>query len=763
MDSIRLVGNRPTIALVLSGGGAKGSAHVGVKKLMDEMEIPIDLICGTSMGGLMGGLMSMGYSCEYIDSLLRHQNWDITLSDKVHPKFIPYETKDYKTRYLLSIPFHYKPESIDERIREQEKYSPHNGALRLGAHQGDLNTRKGLSALSSSLPSGYVYGFNVSNLLSSFSVGYQDSIAFKDLPIPFFCVATDLVSCKAKNWGSGSVKTAMRSTMSIPALFDPVRTHGMILVDGGTRNNFPVDLARALGADIVVGVDLSDARPSYSEVNNIGDIVSQFISMLGKDAFDKNVPGCDIFIKPDLEGYHMLSFNPAAIDTMINRGYKAAALKTQEFIMLKELVGDAKPYLSAEPATDINHRAVRVRSILFEGVSDRESKMLQEKIQFSAGQLVTAGIISDAMSKIQSTGCFESVTYSLFGKDEPYDLVFSCIAGPTHQLGLGVRADSEEWVALLLNLGLNTHQLMGSKFDFELKVGIQQRIVARYTLDLPRIPTVNFDVTGSHVYAEMRDLSSNKYDMSFLHHMERLYFSNMKWTRLNLKAGIKNQYYNMPITWKDSDGTQMPERKSVESYGSLFVHGEIVTLESKYYPRHGFNLWFDYDASVAKSHVPGFKPTHALAFNWQHVFPAGRKFAIIPDFHWRSLIDNNGSGIENSQSMSNYVGGSIFGRYFYHQIPMVGVLGIFNALDHAAVINLTLRYNPYKDLFISAKGGYFRDETTFSDMVSSLKPTFTGLAAEVGYNTILGPVKAEVIWSGLTSSVGYYLSFGYDF
>ena len=750
LDSIRRSEGRPIVALVLSGGGAKGAAHVGVKKLMDELQIPVDLICGTSMGGLMGGLMSMGYSCDYIDSLLRHQDWDITLSDKVHPKYIPFEVKEYKSKYLISIPFHYSKDVFRQRFVED------------GKPESDINTRKGVRNLSSSLPSGYVYGFNVGNLLSSFSVGYQDSISFRDLPIPFFCVSADLVSLKAKNWGSGSVKTAMRSTMSIPGMFDPVRTEGMILVDGGVRNNFPVDLARAMGADIVVGVELSDRHPTYNELNNIGDIMSRFITMLGKDAFELNRGDCDIFVKPDLDGFGMLSFSPAAVDTIINRGYRAACEKIDEFSELKRAVGPSAPYLGAPCAVDINNTPVRVGNIRFEGLEDKESRLLQRKVGLKAGQMVDAKTMNDAMSKVQATGCFESVSYSLLGHDAPYELVFDCVKGPSHQLGLGIRADSEEWVSLLLNLGVNTHRLMGSKFDFDLKLGKSLYFNAHYMLDLDKWPTLNLEFLASHTSPDVWSEDNTLSNFSLARHRERIYVSNINWTALNFKAGIQNQFDYLYDFWRQESSTgNFPEGNRKGGYGSLFASGGLYTLDSKYYPSRGTDLSFRYEYTLSKAGDSWFSSIQSISFNLMHVFRIGSRFAIIPDLHLRALVDHNEE--RYTYLMDNFVGGEIAGRYLEQQMPMTGVSGMYNARDHAAVLNLALRYKFLKNLYVSAKGSYLHDGSTLLDFVSSLEPTFTTGALEVGYNSILGPIRAEVYWSGLTRSVGGYLSLGFDF
>ena len=317
LNRVRNAQKRPIVGVVLSGGGAKGAAEVGALKYIEEMGIPVDFVCGTSIGGLVGGFYALGYRAADLEQLFQSQDWSVMLTDRVASEYIPYQTKMNRATYLISFPFHYpkgQPEKTEYRFRE-----------RVRKEIGERGqTRAGAASLMNSLPSGYAYGFNVNNLLSSMSVGYQDSISFAKLPMPFVCVAGDMVSSKAKNWGSGSITTAMRSTMSIPGLFDPVRTGRMVLVDGGVRNNFPADIARAVGVDYLIGIELSDARPDYEEINNIGDILGQFITMLGTDSFAKNVGKSDVFIKPEIGEYNMLSFNAEAVDSMLVRGYRAA-------------------------------------------------------------------------------------------------------------------------------------------------------------------------------------------------------------------------------------------------------------------------------------------------------------------------------------------------------------------------------------------------------------------------------------------------------
>ena len=240
MDSVRQVAGRPTIALVLSGGGAKGAAHVGVIRKLEELDIPVDMVLGTSMGGLVGGLYALGHDSYEIEALLRNADWDQLLSDKVDSKYLPSSSRNYKSRYSLQVPFDFAT------ARESRK-----NFVRNDKDEGKSRDEISGNAFMKSMPSGYIYGLNIENLISSVSVNYQDSISFMDLPIPFCCVAADLVSCRAKNWTSGDITEALRSTMSIPGMFMPVRVGDMVLIDGGTRNNFPADIAVAMGADIV--------------------------------------------------------------------------------------------------------------------------------------------------------------------------------------------------------------------------------------------------------------------------------------------------------------------------------------------------------------------------------------------------------------------------------------------------------------------------------------------------------------------------------
>ena len=758
MDSIHNTEHRPTVALVLSGGGAKGAAHAGVIRYLEELEIPVDMICGTSMGGLVGGIYSMGYDADFMDSLLRVQNWDVMLSDYINPSYYSYSRKKYRETYQISVPFHYTSKDFQRRIDEQRKY-----------YDDGKDMTYGRNSFLSSLPAGYVNGFNVNNLLSSISVGYEDEMSFQDLPIPFFCVAADMVSLKAKNWTYGTLKEAMRSTMSIPGLFNPVRTEGMILVDGGVRNNYPVDLARAMGADIIIGVDLSNHDVSYSKVNNIVDIVMQFTTMLGLNSFTQNVTAADVHIKPELKGYNMMSFDPVAIDTLISRGYQAARANEDELRDIKKLVGDAAPHLQAPEAIDIGTHPVLIGSVEFEGLSDVESRILHRKINFKAGSKVDKEEMDRIMSIIQATECFSSVTYSIKGREEPYQLIINCVNGPNNQFGAALRFDTEEWASFRFNVGLNTRRLSGFKLDVDMEIGRNQMLEARGSLDLSWLPTINVDARIDHVSNYIYtngNIASSYQDINWWGHRERLYFSNIRWTKFDFKVGAQYRYFMLNRNSNFGDWTTYNQSRG--GYIGVFGDATLYTMDRSYYPSHGVKLDFGYSFDFFKQRFPTFNPIHTAYANFTGVIPFGHVFAVIPSVHARGVFGGTLDPFDPSFSYAhmNYIGGALPDRNIEGQLPFTGFGNVYQADRLLVSAELALRVRPLNNLYFTATGCAFKDENTFKEFFSQWA-LIPGAGLEAALVTPAGPLKLLGTWGRRTGSFssdfGLYISFGLNF
>lgn len=770
MDKIHKEQHRPTVGLVLSGGGAKGAAHVGVLKYLKEQEIPVDAIFGTSIGGLVGGFAALGYSPEFMDSLFRNQDWSVMLTDRIDRSYYSLQQKLYKETYLLSVPFHYSDKDFQTRIDEQVRY-------------GDPNEERefGRNSLMTSLPSGYVYGFNVNNMLSSYSVGYQDNMSFDELPIPFFCVAADMVSVKAKNWSYGSLKTAMRSTMSIPGMFKPVRTEGMVLVDGGVRNNFPVDLAKSMGCDIIIGVSLSDKAPSYSQINNLLDIVSQFITMLGYESMSKNYNAPDVFIKPDLDGYNMLSFNSVAIDTMIHRGYESALVKSEELAEVKKLMKGAKPYLNAPKAVDISKTPVQIYAVEFKGLNNSESRYMHRVIKLEAGSYVDKEIMDDVMSKIEATGCFSTVTYSILGSSEPYRLVFDCVKGPLHQLGMGVRFDTEEWASFLFNIGFNAHKLNGIKFDIDAKLGRTQMARGKVSLDVDWLPTINFDAMVRNVSASIYpEVMGATEEASWSGHSERLYLSNLKWKTVDFNLGAQYRYYSLSSKSKYGyDIYKLNPDLTRGGFLGVFGNGTLYTMDRSFLPSKGVKLTFGADYDFMKYGGDEFSPIFTGYVNFNTVIPLGNGFALLPELHVRAMLENNfmpadydADNPKFSLSHKNYVGGVIPNRYIDGQIPFIGFGNVYQAGPLVGVAQLGLRAR-LGNFYMTATGGYFQEYYEYGDIIDkenileSLIPAAWGAGLEFAYVMPIGPIKMLGTWSprnnNFAQDSGFYVSIGFDF
>lgn len=753
MESIRK--HRPTVALVLSGGGAKGAAHIGVIRYIESLGIPVDMVLGTSMGGLIGGLYSLGYTTDQMDTLIRNIDWKWAFSDELSREYISYTDAKYKEKYMISIPFYYEKDYYKMKVADEYRFDPvrRHAALHIGA-DNEHGSEMFKSNLLGSLPSGYIYGQNVSNLISSLTIGYQDSLDFKEFPIPYVCVAADMVSGKAKVWHSGKMNTAMRSTMSIPGIFAPVRVDGMVLVDGGLRDNYPTSLAREMGADIIIGVDLSQARKTYLEVNNLGDIIGQGIDMLGRDAFDRNVDVPDVKIKPMLREYNMMSFNPVSIDTMIVRGYEAAA--TQDSLLREVAARTAGKYspMPKKPALGMTADSLVIANVDIRGVLPREKELLKDRLHLKYGQKISMDDLDHIVAQIFGTQAYDYVTYELLGKDEPFDLVINCKKGPIHQFGLGVRADTEEIVSVLLNIGLNAHKLHGHMFDLTAKISANPYINLHWSYDMPKIPTLNGSVSVRWTDLGLLNFGNNRLSFNYLSAKQELYLSNIKWKQVDVKGGLRNEIVSVR-----NIKSQMPGDYDSKLLGndfvSAFIDAGTYTFDDGYFPTRGVDAGLSYTWTFT-GFPNRFHNFHTLTADAKVVIPAGDIFAFIPSFNFRFLL-----GKDIPIPYFNAVGGSLASRYVDQQMPFVGVTHLSAMKNILTVFRTDFRFRLARNHYMKAIVNYARDSDAFKDYGKGLG--YFGAAAEYSFDTIFGPLSANVHWSNMTGKVGFYISAGYNF
>ena len=276
--------HRATIGLVLEGGGALGLAHVGVLRWLDENHIPIDYVAGTSMGGLVGGLYATGMSGEEINEFLKTVNWNRSLRNE-----LPYQARSF-------------------RRKEDKRDYPND--LEFGLKHG-IN-----------FPSGFNSGQQVGLILDRIALPYSDLKSFDDLPTPFRCVATDLVSGKAVVFKDGPLSEALRATMSLPAIFSPVRRDDHVYVDGGIVNNLPVDVARVMGADIVIAVHLEVPPLNPDQGLSVFSVLQRSVGVIISANEYASMQKADVLIPAHTGRFSMIDYQAA--QDIVQVGYQGA-------------------------------------------------------------------------------------------------------------------------------------------------------------------------------------------------------------------------------------------------------------------------------------------------------------------------------------------------------------------------------------------------------------------------------------------------------
>ena len=707
--------SRPTVALVLAGGGAKGASHIGVLKYLEEKGIPVDFVAGTSMGGLLGGLYAMGYSATEIDSIVRSIDWNVMMSDNIPLDFYSYTRKMYKGTYVLDIPY------------------------------TKLDFKK-------SLPSGILYGLNVYNMISALSVGYQQKMNFLDLPTPYCCVATEIVSQKEKHWTEGSMVDAMRSTMSIPGYFMPVRVDSMILSDGGTKNNFPTDVAKAAGADIIIGVEMTMPR-DYQKVNNMADVLMQTAQYSGGlEAHNRNVKNATVYITPDISGFGMLTFGTEEIATLISRGYQEAAKHEREIDSIARIVGRGGRIKHNPKAINTADTKVKITDVLYEGLSSKEEDYINRKVRLKLNEYYDKRDFELSQAIIYGTMAFSQVTYRLVpdGADG-YKLLFKCEKRPQNSIGIGLRLDSQDWFAAIINGGFGRNKIFGSLCDVTLRLSMSPYLKVDWYY-LPK-KGLKFGISAKTLYRTLLGTVDHNYDFQYCerlwHNEAKVYLASTRWSQVSLSAGVRIEYmpYYLLISPALTDFESPWEWKDYRAY--VYMRFTYDHENARYFPDRGLRVTATYDYD--------FHKTHYAALGIHGVIPVCSFFSILASANGRYIFGDT----DYNLFMSNYVGGVMPGRYYEQQIPFIGYNAVSDRKDLLTVANLELRFKVAKKCYLSAIGAALHDGYNLKDMKSH-HPVYSA-ALQFAYNSKFGPISANLHWNSAFNRVGFYVSAGYDF
>ena len=737
-------GHRPKVALVLCGGGAKGAAHVGVIKALEESGVEIDMVVGTSIGGIVGGLYAMGYDSHKMDSLFRNVNWSYLLSNNVPRRDASFDNKQMDDKYLFKLPFATLYDRNNKEIRRKAKKSdePANPATAM-------------------FPSGLVNGQNVFNLLTTLSGGYQDSIDFKsELPVSFACIATDLATGNQVVLDRGYLPSAIRATMAIPGYFTPVTIDGKVLVDGGMVNNFPTDVARSMGADIVIGVDIQNDLRTTDELNSLPQIFSQIIGLMGNDRFEANLKLADVLVKPDVTKYGMFSFTPKAIDSLIINGYAAGVAAKEAFghiVKLQQKYPKDETGNSFTPAEEVSRHSYRVEEIVVNGVSASDAVWLLRKAGLKEHTVLSGDDINNAIDVFYGTGAFSSVSYKIqktrIGKDR---LVIDFVKGPANILAVGARFDSEEAAAILLHLGIHTRDLFGSRLAITTRLSYNAYVKADYSYIFKKFPKVNLSYMFKSTDMNIYDKGEFSDYMSYNYNKVEFSISNIYLRNFDFSGGVRYEAFNYRHFLSHSLEIDK-DNIDADNFLSYFINTRMDSRDKKLFPTRGMA----FDAEVA-AFQPGFNKGNLFFTNFKlnitGAIPLSERMTMLPSLFYRSTI-----GDEKYLPYINYAGGSEPGRYISQQVPFIGINYADMFESNIIVSRVDLRGRIGKNHYLYGIVNYMRNSESFDSLFNDHGRGYWGAGIKYAYETPLGPISANCHWSDYNNKVGFYLNLGYYF
>ena len=406
--------SRPRIALVLEGGGALGFAHIGVISYLEQHHIPVDLVVGTSMGGLVGGLYASGRSPNEIRELVKSIDWDATISGKT-----PFEDLSYRRK--------------EDRIAYPNRL--------------EFGVRHGVSA-----PEGLSSGQQVGLILDRATLSEYDLRNFDDLPIAFRCVATNMTTGRAEVFTSGPLTEALRATMSIPGIFPPVKIGANTFTDGGAVDNLPVDVAKANHADIVIASYLDAGQATTQKDASFLSAAGATISIMIAANELQSIEQADVLIRSDLKGYTSMMFTDSA--AIIPKGFEGAARKES---MLNQLsVGDAEWSRYVAERSARRKSEVPVPQFLeVKGADSRTEKVIHSRLDKAVlGQPVNPDLLDQSMTRFVGLGTWNAAGYSMTERDGTPGLQMTAYPksyGPPF-LNLGITIDGADLEDVLFGM-----------------------------------------------------------------------------------------------------------------------------------------------------------------------------------------------------------------------------------------------------------------------------------------------------------------------
>ncbi len=699
---------KPKIGLVLSGGGAKGFAHVGVLKVLEEAKIPIDYIAGTSIGAIVGGLYACGYDAATLEKIVKRQDWNSLLSNEYKPEFVTPFDKSDESRYNVSFPF------------DQKKLTLSNGVLN---------------------------GQNAMELFTYLTLGFHDVYDFSKLPIPFLCIATDLTTGEEVVLDKGYLPKAMRASMSIPAAFTSTEINGQMLVDGGIINNYPVDRALQMGANIIIGVDIMDSLMTPEDLQGIPEVVSQMMNFMGRQKSDKNAKAVDIYIRPYIHDFSAASFNAESAEILIKRGEDAARRVLPQLIRLRDSL-----HLVAKPRTI--HRLISKDTTLV--ISQIEvTGTDRTKIAFYLGQTgikrdqhVTLEHLRNGISRLYSTGNYEYVNYQLVGNTKK-TLKVEVKERKNNKVNAGLHYDSDLRSAMLINITIRNQNFFGSRLSMDAKLSQYPMFSGQYSIDRGWKPGFYSKLmyVADRYYRYGSGNKTAEIEMSLLNLQLATHSFITDATRFTI--GTSMDRYKLEAAIGDTSGYKIRNK----AYFNLFAKIEHNRLDKIYFPTKGINI-----SGGAKFLLNNGNNNPILIgdFSFKRVRSISDRITLLYSINSRIIF-----GQAESYFHRSFLGGVQQTNYMENNIPFYGLHRMEINTSSIGVARLEARLRMWEKIYVSTVGdfGMYSEE----NLLLTNQKTIFGFGLNGAYDSVVGPIELNLSFTNFNRDFIPFLSLGYWF
>jgi len=717
---------------VLSGGGAHGIAHLGVIKVMEEAGLRPDVITGVSMGSIIGGLYSLGYSTDSLQKILKSINWKFILSNKIPLNKVIFLEKEHFSNSAVSLP---------------------------------LSLRKVV------FPSGLINGQQAENMLSFFAWPAADINDFSKLPIPFLCVATDIINYKIIDLKSGYLPDAIRASFSVPSIFTPLKIDSLLLLDGGLIRNFAASEAKDMGADILIGSYVGFNGYKEDKLQSVSGIMEQIAMFRSLTDFEEEKKKVDVLIKPNTNKLSIFQFDN--VDSLINRGYEAALPYKEYFRKLADSlnhIGAQKPIVSI-----LGEKTYTFKKIEITGNKSYSKEQILGVLDIKAGKEVDRKLLTDGIELLYGKAWFDKVKYRVLSQNDSLILVIDCIEKPAAMLYGSVHYDNALQSGLIFEMSIKNLLTQRSVINLGSRIGQYYRVDLNYQqfIDRNQIYGLSASLSSDNVMLPLLELRNEKGEV-----VSRNFTPGLSINRrigLNNMMSISANYENLNLLLHYISDAYL--KNFSYNYLTATYNYQINSIDNKYFPHRGTIL--DFSVSTSKLQSAELKTDSSktdFRLNNQGEFSFDRFYTLHGSIdHYFStsarLTFSIGGDIlyitkSDSVSAQNnfYLLGGIESVY-KRSIPMVGFQPNEIPVKKLAVFRTNLDMELFENFHLNFMANIAAAQEANRSAGFSL---LTGIGVGAGYMSIIGPIKIGVMYGNYKreeyfNKIKGYISIGYNF